>query len=50
MGLPIGTDRKSIERRYRQLAMKHHPDKGGNADHFVEIKQAYESLIQSVGN
>lgn len=50
MGLPIGTDRKSIERRYRQLAMKHHPDKGGNADHFVEIKQAYESLMQSVGN
>ncbi|HEY7773513.1 MAG TPA: DNA-J related domain-containing protein [Marinagarivorans sp.] len=33
-----------IQQAYRQLAARHHPDKGGDADRFVAIKTAYERL------
>ena len=33
-----------IKQRYRALAQQHHPDKGGNEDHFKKIKLAYEVL------
>lgn len=34
-----------IKLRYRDLAMKHHPDRaGGNADELVRINEAYEVL------
>jgi hypothetical protein len=33
-----------IKQRYRQLSQQHHPDKGGDADRFVEIQQAYQRL------
>lgn len=33
-----------IKRAYRRLAMRHHPDKGGDAARFVEIQTAYDVL------
>ena len=33
-----------IKQRYRALAQQHHPDKGGDEDHFKKIKLAYEVL------
>uniref|UniRef100_A0A7S1XTA5 J domain-containing protein n=1 Tax=Phaeomonas parva TaxID=124430 RepID=A0A7S1XTA5_9STRA len=33
-----------IKRAYRRLAMKHHPDKGGDPEKFKEIGEAYEVL------
>ena len=36
--------------RYRDLCLKHHPDKGGDADHFQACQQAYnEALTRSSG-
>lgn len=34
-----------IKRRYRELLFQHHPDHGGDPDHFIQIKQAAEVLL-----
>ena len=34
-----------IKEKYRKLAMKYHPDKGGDSDKFIEINEAYTQLI-----
>lgn len=33
-----------IKRAYRKLASKHHPDRGGDADQFKQIQEAYDVL------
>merc|ERR1740121_708241 len=33
-----------IKKAYRKLAVKHHPDKGGDQEKFKEITKAYEAL------
>ena len=43
-----GMDRTKLRRCYRRLAKKTHPDGGGNQERFVEIKEAYEFLLQKV--
>jgi len=37
-------DQQTIMHRYRTLAARHHPDKGGDKDMFIRIRQAYEVL------
>jgi DnaJ family protein A protein 2 len=39
-------DRQKLTRCYRRLAKKTHPDRGGESHRFVEIKAAYEVLLQ----
>lgn len=39
-------DRAMLTRCYRKLAKRTHPDRGGDAEHFVEIKAAYEILME----
>lgn len=38
-------DQTTIKRQFRQLAAKHHPDKGGDPAHFIAIREAYEVLL-----
>ena len=33
-----------IKKAYKKLAMKHHPDKGGNAENFKKINEAFKIL------
>lgn len=40
-------DEKTIKTAYRKLAVKHHPDKGGDPEKFKEITRAYEVLSDS---
>jgi len=37
-------NKQIITKRFGQLALKHHPDRGGDEEEFLKIKKAYESL------
>jgi DnaJ-class molecular chaperone len=40
-------DENTIKKQYRVLSLKHHPDRGGDAELFKEINEAYEILGDS---
>jgi len=47
----LGVDEKAtsaeITRAFKELAKKHHPDRGGNKDRFQEISEAHDTLKNS---
>lgn len=44
LGIPRDADQDTIKAAFRKLAMKHHPDRGGDPNEFQKINQAYETL------
>jgi DnaJ-class molecular chaperone len=44
LGLQKDASTEDIKKAYRKLALKYHPDRGGDAEKFKEIGQAYEVL------
>ena len=44
----LGVEKKAtfdeIKKAFRKLALKHHPDRGGDKDKFQELQNAYEVL------
>lgn len=44
LGVPRDATLKQLKAAYRKLAQLHHPDKGGDNERFLLIKQAYETL------
>jgi len=44
LGIQRGADQEEIKRAYKKMAVKHHPDKGGDVETFKEISLAYETL------
>jgi DnaJ-class molecular chaperone len=42
LGLPSSASLPEIRRRFQELALAHHPDKGGDAPTFIELTQAYK--------
>ncbi|GAA0694674.1 DNA-J related domain-containing protein [Marinobacterium maritimum] len=42
--LDEGASQEAIRQRYRQLAARLHPDKGGDSEAFIEVRRAYELL------
>jgi len=47
LGVDKNVDRGELKKRYRKLAMKHHPDRGGDPDTFKKINQAYDVLYDT---
>ena len=45
LGLSEPADDAAIRRRYRRLAMRHHPDRGGDAERLRAIHRAVETLL-----
>ncbi|NPA29005.1 MAG: J domain-containing protein [Epsilonproteobacteria bacterium] len=44
LGLPPLVTLKEITERYRTLAVKYHPDRGGDAEEMAKINEAYALL------
>ena len=46
LGIPYGASKDEIKKAFRSLAKIHHPDKGGDANTFKSITEAYTALMQ----
>ena len=44
IGVAKDASDNEIKKAYRKLALQHHPDKGGDAEKFKEISEAYAVL------
>ncbi len=44
LGLAAHADEQAVRKRFRELAMQHHPDRGGNAETFRKIRAAMDVL------
>jgi molecular chaperone DnaJ len=44
LNLSKGASQDEVKRSFRELAHKHHPDKGGDAEKFKELNEAYQVL------
>lgn len=45
LGISRNATKEEIKKAYHRLAHIHHPDKGGDPKKFIEIKKAYEAIV-----
>lgn len=52
LGLKANADQKRVKDAFRRLSIKYHPDSSGNgdSDKFIEICQAYKTIISRSGS
>jgi len=44
LGLPPYAGLTEVKKRFRELAMRYHPDRGGDADKFIELMDTYTQI------
>jgi hypothetical protein len=49
LGLAPPVTAEAIRSRYRELAMRHHPDHGGDPGEFIRIKAAVDEALEWAG-
>ena len=47
LGVSENDSHDIIKENFRKLARKHHPDKGGDADQFIKINEAYTTIVNN---
>ncbi len=50
LGVSHGASEEDVKKAYRKLAMKHHPDKGGDPEQFKKIQNAYDRITKGEGD
>lgn len=50
LGLAPGSSRRAIEESFKILALKHHPDRGGNSAKMAELNQAREDALKGASS
>ena len=50
LGVPKDASEDVIKKAYKKLAMKHHPDKGGDPEQFKSIQAAYDRIVKGEQN
>lgn len=48
LGVTKESNQSEIKKAYRKLAVKHHPDKGGDPEIFKQVAEAYEILSDPI--
>ena len=48
LDVPVNATTDEIKQHYRKYARIHHPDKGGDAEKFKQIQEAYETLMDPI--
>jgi len=46
LGIKQGASEQEAKKAFKKLAMKHHPDRGGDEKKFQEVKEAYERITE----
>lgn len=49
LGVSHNADWESVRQSYRRQVAEKHPDRGGNAEEFVRLREAYEILARAYG-
>lgn len=49
LGLESNCTEKDVQTKYRELALQHHPDKGGNKEKFIELIEAKNKCLVYLG-
>lgn len=44
LNIPVNSELSEVKKAYKKLALKHHPDRGGDPKKFQEIATAYEEI------
>lgn len=47
LGLQSNASLLVVRQTYRSLASRYHPDKGGDAEQFIQVREAYEVLLKA---
>lgn len=49
LGVPDWASAEEVKQRFRELALLHHPDHGGDPQEFMRIKAAYDEMLRLRG-